>query len=621
MESTRSAREADMLEQSLSIEALWILICATLMLLIQRGLRAIEQGYSNIHLVHSADAVTDAVIQREKTTAALRDAEARYRSIFENAVEGMFQTTPDGAYVIVNPALARMYGYDSPEALVHGIGDISRQLYVNPDRRAEFQRLIQCDGVVTDFESQVYRRDGSIIWIAETARAVIVEGRVIRYEGTVVDITERKQLEEWRRQKEAADAANRAKSAFLARVSHEIRTPLNGVIGMLEVLGGDELTPRQKHQLRIARNSATSLLGLINHLLDFSKIEAGKLELERVPFSLQSLAADVLEAFWHVAEARNLDLCCVIDPRVPEAVLGDPERLRQILVNLVNNGLKFTEQGGVRIHIEPVDGSVIAIRVRDTGIGIPENRRARLFHDFMQVDASTSRKYGGTGLGLAICRELVELMNGSIDVESEPGLGSEFVVRIPLEPTTLEPTSTIGRPLPEQAAPAESEPLPPPDATSEESNRSPARGRLLLAEDNEINQMVAVELLKMAGWAVEVANNGLEAVAAVQRTDYDAILMDCQMPEMDGLTAAREVRLLEAAGRLPRLSRELIPIIAFTANATPEDREQCLAAGMNAFAAKPLVIEQLLATIESVVGGRPCVRGSQSLGVTSVCRL
>jgi len=589
-----------MLEHSLSIEALWILVCATLMLTVQRGLKALEYGSRGTHLHHSADAVSTAVIQRERTTAALREAEARYRSIFENAVEGIFQTTPDGSYVIVNPALARMYRYDSPEELIRGLGDISRQLYVDPARRNEFVERVRRDGVVTDFESQVYRRDGSVIWIAETARAVSVDGKVVRYEGTVVDITERKQLEEWRRQKEVADAANHAKSSFLARVSHEIRTPLNGVIGMLEVLNGTGLTAQQQQQVRIARTSAMSLLGLMNDLLDFSKIEAGRLDLERVPFSPAEIATDVIAAFSPVAASRQLDLSCLLSEELPAYVLGDPERVRQIMVNLVNNALKFTERGSVELHIcNEVAGDGIVIRVKDTGIGIPETRRGRLFHDFMQVDASTTRKYGGTGLGLAICRQLVELMGGEISVASEVDAGSEFTVRLPLAPTGAPAAPAPCREL----AVVNSSVEPKIIVDNEPSEILDARrGRLLLAEDNEINQMVAVELLKMSGWAVDVVSNGNEAVAAAQHEEYDAILMDCQMPEMDGLTAAREIRLLEAAGRLPRFTRELIPIIAFTANASMDDREQCLAAGMSAFAVKPLIIEQLLETIDRAVG-------------------
>ncbi len=247
------------------------------------------------------------------------------------------------------------------------------------------------------------------------------------------------------------------------------------------------------------------------------------------------------------------------------------------------------------------------LQVSDTGIGIPESRRGRLFHDFMQVDSSTSRKFGGTGLGLAICRQLVELMEGEIDVDSEVGIGSQFRVWLPLEATSALPTAQCRSLASVQPAFTRAADQAARDQAAAPDDLVPPRvfrGRLLLAEDNEINQMVAVELLKMAGWQVDVANDGLEAIRAVQRTEYDAVLMDCQMPEMDGLTASREIRLLEAAGRLARRSHDLIPIVAFTANASQEDREQCLAAGMNAFAMKPLVIEQLLATIDEAVGDR-----------------
>lgn len=589
-------------ELSLLTNISWALGGAAIPLLIQRGVAVFAKRGSAACAVPAKDSA-ETSIEREKASAALRDAEARYRSIFENAFEGIFQSTPDGSYVIVNPALARMYGYESPESLIRCIGDISTQLYVDPNRRSEFVEQMRRDGSVTNFESEVYRRDGSTIWISEAARAVVVNGKVSHYEGTVVDITEHKQLEEARRQKEAADAANHAKSSFLARVSHEIRTPLNGVIGMLDLLAASELNGQQQQQVRIARSSAISLLGLMNDLLDFSKIEAGRLELEQAPFNVRTIAGEVAEAFAHVASAKQLDLNWSVDSDIPEFLLGDPERIRQILVNLVNNALKFTERGHVNLIIER-DTHGIRIRVADSGIGIPESRLDRLFHDFMQVDASTSRKYGGTGLGLAICRQLVELMNGEISVVSRVEVGSEFRVWLPLCEAESPALAVSCRQLPNmeveiphQAAIDEMR-----AAGLEESEG--ANGRLLLAEDNETNQMVAVELLKMAGWTVDVANNGLEAVAAVQRTEYDAILMDCQMPEMDGLTAAREIRFLEAAGRLPRHTLELIPIIAFTANSAMEDREQCLAAGMSAFAVKPLVIEQLLATIEQVVPGK-----------------
>ena len=299
------------------------------------------------------------IAARQAASSALQVAEDRYRSIFENSVEGIFQTTPDGRYLAVNPALARIYGYGSAEEVIAGIGNIQSQLYVDPSRRAAFARLLAESDVVTDFESQVYRRDGSIIWISENARVIRnPRGAVERYEGTVVDITERKQLDDWRRQKEQADAANQAKSTFLARMSHEIRTPLNGVIGMLELLKVTPLDGKQKHHVQIARTSAGVLLSLINHLLDFSKIEAGRLELESVEFDLETLVEDVVEMFGYQAQVKRLELSAHILSDVPRIVRGDPERIRQMLINLVNNALKFTDRGEVSIRVSRIENRI-----------------------------------------------------------------------------------------------------------------------------------------------------------------------------------------------------------------------------------------------------------------------
>lgn len=679
------------------------------------------------------------IAARQAASSALQVAEDRYRSIFENSVEGIFQTTPDGRYLAANPALARIYGYDSAEEVIAGIGNIQSQLYVDPSRRAEFARILAASDVVTDFESQVYRRDGSIIWISENARVVRTPlGAIERYEGTVVDITERKQLDEWRRQKEQADASNQAKSTFLARMSHEIRTPLNGVIGMLELLKVTPLDGKQQHHVQIARTSAGVLLSLINHLLDFSKIEAGRLELECVEFDLETLVEDVVEMFGYQAQVKRLELSAHVLPDVPRIVRGDPERIRQMLINLVNNALKFTDRGEVSIRVsrDPEGNSEhgILFSIRDTGIGIPSHQIDKLFTPFVQADASTTRKYGGTGLGLAICRQLAELMGGVIAVASEVGKGSVFWFRLPLlpvadserrlqsipnalsrlrvlavddnvtnltilhdqlsrwsfRPTLLsdptkaieemrraqiagdpyrlvildhhmpvldgeqlarairsEPdlgravlmmltsadnplsreqrervglTACITKPIrqsrlfdtiidafhPGLASRAEETPVP---LASQPPVPAPYRGRLLLAEDNEINQLVAVEMLQNAGWDVDIVADGQGAVDAVQGTPYDGVLMDCQMPVMDGIAATQEIRRLAAAGSLKPQGGRTLPIIALTANASTQDRDRCLAAGMVAFVSKPIVVDQLLETLTTFI---PPVKRPQS---------
>ncbi len=696
---------------------------------------------------------------REHAATALRDAEAKYRGIYENAFEGIFQTTSDGRYLSANPALARMYGYDSPEELMDTVCDITQQVYVEAGRREEFVRIMQEYDVVTGFESQILRRDGETIWISENARAVRDEqGTFLFYEGTVEDITERKQAESWQRQVEHAEAANRAKSEFLAKMSHEIRTPLNGVIGMLDLLAGTEINTAQDRYIRIAKGSADSLLGLINDILDFSKIEAGKLELEQIEFDLPVLLEDVAEMFVHRAKAKGLEMTCRVLPDVPRRVQGDPERLRQIVSNLASNAIKFTAQGEVEIHAETVrigdDGFAVKVAVRDTGIGIPENRRHRLFASFSQVDTSTTRKYGGTGLGLAICKQLAELMGGQIGVDSEIGKGSTFWAILPLpviaEATHSEPRvpaelkqlrvlavddidtnleilrdqftnwglaittvssaaealerlrsaasqqrpyglaildclmpemdglelaeairadgqlhetpllmltsldDTLTEPLVERLnfagcmtkpirqsrlfdAVVQAATRPRPTTTKLTSVTSAvvapvtsaavnshttkqtvaaSKGtyRVLVTDDNEINQLVACEMLQIAGFVCDVASNGRQALETVQRGGYDLVLMDCEMPEMDGFEATTAIRGWEEENS----AAHKIPIIALTANAIEGDRQRCLSIGMSEYVTKPIDRERLFKAIASVLPEKPCAAPAGAKPVPSV---
>ncbi len=399
--------------------------------------------------------------------------------------------------------------------------------------------------------------------------------------------------------KEHAEAANRAKSRFLANMSHELRTPMNGVLGMIEVLAQTNLTQRQQQVVQLAQRSGEMLLTLINDLLDLSKIEAGKLELARLEFSMRKLLAEVMELFAESAARKQIQLTSVVEADVPLLLYGDPMRLRQVLTNLIANALKFTEQGEVTIEVksqkskvksQKVNDGVNDLRlatcdlffsVRDTGVGIPPNAQARIFEAFAQADDSTTRKYGGTGLGLSIARQLVDLMHGEIGVASAAGHGSTFwfTARFDLTRRIVasdEKQLVITVPSSEDAF--------------NEALSWPIE--VLLAEDNPINQQVTRRLLETFDCSVSVVENGRQALAALQHKAYALLLLDCQMPEMDGFMTTREIRRQEV---LAKTGHQLI--IALTANAMAGDREQCLAAGMDDYLSKPFTRKQLAAVL------------------------
>ncbi len=536
----------------------------------------------NVSLMRGKDDEPLYFIGQMQDITERRRAEEKYRSIYENAVEGMFQSLPGGRLLTANPALAQMFGYESSEQMIKSVSHIGRQLWINSDQREDFIRRLREQGTITGFETRMRRRDGTLLWASLNARIVEGDDGTVSLEGTLQDITSRREAEEaLLKAHEAAEEASRAKSEFLANMSHEIRTPMNGVIGMTELLLDTELSEEQREFAQTIRLSGEHLLSVINDILDVSKIEAGRVEIETMGFDLCSLVEDVAALFAERAQEKGLELVDFVESDVPSALRGDPNRLRQVLTNLVGNAVKFTKEGEVVLTAALAEGAgggraVVRFEVKDTGIGIAREHQERLFESFTQADASTTRMYGGTGLGLAISKQLVELMGGRIGVQNEPGAGSTFWFELPFEEQPQRYGSEL-RPLPAKLR----------------------NLNVLIVDDNRTNRRVLCEQTSSWGMRGRSVKDGPQALkelrSAAERSEpFDIVLLDMQMPGMDGIELARRVKAdpLVSSTRLALL----------TSVGQRGDAAKAEQAGVGAYLTKPVRQSELCDTLAALVG-------------------
>lgn len=568
------------------------------------------------------------ITERKRAEEALRTSEARLAMTVQGSHIGIWDWNITTGATYYSPQWKTQLGHD--DATLTNTFDEWR-LRIHPDDQQLVHDTVQSclDGKrhQFEFEHRLQHRDGSYRWIMSRGSLIQdANGVAIRMVGTHIDTTDRKRAEEeLRAAKEAAEAANKAKSEFLANMSHEIRTPLNGVLGTTELLLNSALTDKQRHLASTVHRSGRTLLAIINDILDFSKIEAGKLDLECVAFDLSQVLTESLDLFAETARLKKLRLEQHVDVKVPRSLKGDPVRFRQILMNLLGNAVKFTETGGVSLKAEYVDGTTTQVLLRfsvtDTGIGISAEATSRIFDAFSQEDSSITRRYGGTGLGLSIVKQLVGLMEGTITVNSTPGSGSTFTftARFDLQPlgAGFSKERSFLMQLPHSSPALEHDDNMPrsysSSLTAGTPDVSPSKwvGRILIAEDSPVNREVVVGMLQLLGYEVQVVENGRQALLCAGQDSIDMILMDCQMPEMDGLTATGEIRRQEATA-----GRRRLPIIALTAHALQGDRERCLAAGMDDYLTKPFsqtqlqnIVHKWLPRKPSSVAAAPTVSG------------
>jgi len=519
--------------------------------------------------------ISNDITKRREIEIALRQSEEKYRSLVENITEVIFSVDLEGKFTYISPLIKEFGQFDVEEIIGTPFTD-----YVYPDDLqglvSSFQKALS--GILVPYEFRAFDKKGNIKYVRSTSKLQFENNVPIGLHGIMIDITEKKKFEEeLKKAKEEAESAANIKSQFLATISHEIRTPINGVIGMTELLLNTLLNDEQKEYVDTIKNSGEILLSLINDILDFSKFETEKIVLESHPCNIRKSVEELINSFSTQAKEKNLEIKIFIDKNVPESIITDTARIRQILANLVSNALKYTNEGEVNVSVKCISivkGNVeLELSIKDTGIGISQSSLSQLFQPFTQLDPSNTRKYGGTGLGLIISKHLVEMMKGKIRVESKLGEGSNFIftiigkksnenLKIDLKKNSLN--FNLGKEIPLN---------------------------ILLVEDNLINQKVTVRLLNKLGYTIDVTENGVKALEAVKKKKYDIIFMDIQMPEMDGFETTKQILKMFPKMNCPK-------IIAMTAAVMKGDREKCLNAGMVDYIPKPVLPEVVQAAIE-----------------------
>lgn len=526
------------------------------------------------------------ITHQKEAEKRIRDSENKIRIILDNSAAAIMLT--DGLEKIVswNKFTEELLEMSKRDLYQRNISSIYPEQEWKKIRSANIRKT----GSKHHMETKIVTKKGNIIDVDLSVNVLRdTNNEIIGSVGIIQDITKQKRIKEMLVQaKLAAEEASSAKSLFLANMSHEVRTPMNAILGMIDLTLDTKLQEDQRENLLVAKDAADNLLGLLNDILDLSRVEAGKISLESIEFHLQNVAASVVKGLSVMAKSKGLELELVIDKKVPLAVEGDPVRLRQIIINLLNNAIKFQHKGKIVLEIKVAspekDGEVTLIfSIIDQGIGIPKNRQDKVFEVFTQAEDSTTRRFGGTGLGLAICRRLTEMMGGRIWVESEEGKGSTFSFTSNFKTLDVQRTEVF---LNEESGEFE---------VSDGDKQSLKGLRILLAEDNIVNQKIALKILEKKGWTVLAVDNGQEAVDQVKSEKFDVVLMDAHMPILDGLEATRTIRNNE------KETGKHVPIIALTARAMQEDRKKCIDAGMDGYVAKPIDRKKLFEEIESII--------------------